>query len=128
MEEEKATTLTIKELGELLKEKLSFISNLNAVYVGKTEHLESAERRHDIDYDRTIPIATGSPTIISKCEDYLIKTLRSSLNGIKVDNMNAGSAGNSNANILYVSLDYTPKTDEELFDDDLVDKPLILID
>lgn len=69
-------TITIQKLLIKLEEKIRLITNLNAVYIGKTQNIESAEHRHSIDYDKTIPIALGSPLTIANGEDYLITFLK----------------------------------------------------
>lgn len=121
--------ITIKELAQKLKEKLLCITNLNAVYIGKTQDMDNNQYRHGNQYDKITHIATGTPKTICKAEDYLIKTLTESFkSNIKVDNINKGSGGNNKANMIYVCLDFSPKSINELDDDDLFDKPFILID
>lgn len=117
-----AEKITIRQLGEILVERLLSISNLQAVYIGKTGNLQSAEVRHASNYDGTIPLAVGKADVISKGEDYLIKLLKTKLSSkIKVDNIKEGSAGNTEANMLYASLNISYITIEELDDDNLFD-------
>ncbi len=124
-----AQKTTIERLGEKLIERLLCISNLKAVYIGKTGNLQSAEVRHSPNYDGTIPVAIGTAKVISKGEDYLIKLLKERLpQNIKVDNIKEGSAGNPEANMLYVSLDVSYKTINELDDDVLFDELFELVE
>lgn len=117
-----AEKITIRQLGEILVERLLSISNLQAVYIGKTGNLQSAEVRHAPNYDGTIPLAVGKADVISKGEDYLIKLLKTKLSSkIKVDNIKEGSAGNTEAKMLYASLNISYITIEELDDDNLFD-------
>lgn len=129
MPQKQEEKITIQELALKLMKKLVQIKNLHAIYVGKTQNIESTKSRHNIDYDKITFIAIGSPTTISKAEDYLIKYLKNSFKDrINVDNHNTGSAGNNDANMLYVCLDYSPNNIEDLYDDDLFDRPFTLID
>ncbi len=120
--------ISIIELEQKLKQRLLLIPNLNAIYIGKTQNLDSAEYRHNENYDKTTPIAIGTPTTISKAENHLIKSLKCYFNDVEVKNINAGSAGNVDANMLYVCLNFSPKTIDELYDDELFDKPFTLKD
>lgn len=122
-----AQKITIEKLGEVLIERLLSISNLKAVYIGKTGNLQSAEMRHSPNYDGTIPVAVGTAEIVNTGEDYLIRLLKERLpKSVKVDNLKEGSAGNPMANMLYISLDIAYKRIEDLYDGDLFSEPFEL--
>lgn len=44
-------TITIQRLYEEIKNEFLTVSNLKALYVGKTNDKESAKKRHDEEYD-----------------------------------------------------------------------------
>ena len=110
---------TITQLYDCVKDVLLRTENLNAVYIGKTYSEESAEKRHQSEYDDTQIIAVGSPKIISKAEDFFIKNLKKDLSClVKIDNKREGSAGNPNANMLYVSWNVKYETADQLLEPD----------
>lgn len=120
---------TIVELYDYVKDILCKTENLKAVYIGKTSSEESAEKRHQDKYDNTQEIAFGLPKTISKAEDYLIKNLKKELSCIiNIDNKKEGSAGNPNADILYISWVVKYDNADQLFDPDFNEEPFELID
>ena len=91
--------------------------------------MDYTQPRHDNEYNKIIPIANANSETICKAEDYFIKTVTESLKGkSNVVSKNKGSGGNNKANMIYVCLDFSPKTIDELDDDNLFDKPFTLID
>ena len=120
--------VTIHELYVYVKSVLLKTENLETIYIGKTSNPESAESRHQKDFDKTQVVAIGKPDIISKAENYSIKHLKADLSCIvEVDNQNEGSAGNPNANMLYVSWEVRYININQLNEPDFNDEPFELI-
>jgi hypothetical protein len=115
-------------LYDYVKDILSKTDNLKAVYIGKTSNPDNAEKRHREKYCNTQVVAIGPPDAISQCEDYLIQNLKKDLAcTVEVDNKNAGSAGNPNANMLYVSWDVKYESIDQLDSPDFDLEPYELI-
>ena len=116
--------ITIQELYEKVKENFSTVSNLKKLYVGKTKNSESIKQRHNDEYDTTMIIATGSPAVISKGEDYLIRHLKKDF---PVANKKEGSAGCTDANMLYIAWDIEYKDIKQLYEPEIFQEPFELI-
>ena len=114
--------ITIKGLYKKVKENFSTVTNLKKLYVGKTKNPENTEQRHNEEYDATMIIATGSPAIISKGEDYLIKHLKEDFPNIIV-NQREGSAGCKDADMLYVSWEIEYKHIDQLHEPETFQEP-----
>lgn len=120
--------IKIKDLCEWLGQQLSNVPNLKNVYIGKTSDSESAKTRHSSDSDEFILIANGDPGIISKAENYLINNLGVKIpQEVNIKNINSGSAGNPNANYIYVCLDWKAENIDELYDADFLSEPFHLV-
>lgn len=119
-------TITIQRLYEEIKNEFLTVSNLKALYVGKTNDKESAKKRHDEEYDNYKIIAIGDSTVISKAEDFFIKKLKQDFPSF-IDNKNGGSAGDPNADLLYITWNVDYKNEHQLDEPDLLDEPYMLV-
>lgn len=116
--------ITIKGLYKEGKENFSTVTNLKKLHVGKTKNSESIKQRHDDEYDTTMIITTGSPVVISKGEDYLIRHLKEDF---PVANKKEGSAGCADANMLYIPWDIEYKHIDQLGEPMIFQEPFELI-
>ena len=90
--------------------------NCTHFYIGKTGNFE--ERRIDhhqgengcCHYDYCWELAKGTPEQISELENSLIRYYKEKVKDERLDNQNAGSAGNDEANTLYVAYCYEDET------------------
>lgn len=85
---------------------MMYKNNINPrVYVGKTNNFgESLERHKKEGLPILLQIATGSPAQIAKLESLLSNLLRRD-RSIRCENQNGGSAGNLEADKLYICID-----------------------
>lgn len=82
------------------------------IYVGKTQDFSEAEERHKQEgYPIFLQAATGNPKDISKLEDFINSNLINSNEWLS-ENKRRGSAGNTNADKLYICLATTTSSDE----------------
>ena len=92
-------------------------------YIGKTENFEERRFNHTQNDGYTFcwELADGTPEKISKLENSLISYYQKNDKYKNlIDNENKGSAGNSNANILYVAFKFIGEFNiNELFEDEL---------
>lgn len=109
--------ITIKELCQLLKEKLNSCSCLTHFYIGKTDDFDQRTTEHIKEgYTSVVELAHSSPECISKAETYLIESFKED---DKCFNKNSISSGNNLATILYVAIRIQSTNIDELDDDDM---------
>ena len=93
-----------------------------AFYIGKTDNFEERRINHlqgDNDclrYDYCWELAKGTSEQISELENSLILYYKAKKDN-RLNNQNAGSAGNEDATILYVAYAFDDLCYEELYDD-----------
>ena len=118
-----------------IKESLSEMKKANhfnpILYIGKTSDFEYSEYRHKSEgFPILLRIAEGIPEDISYLEDSLIKWAMND-NNWTCANERSGSAGNNEADKLYICLSESVKNDElcEYDELDFLDKtfPLQII-
>lgn len=113
--------ITIQELCEKLYKKLKARTSLNRFYVGITNDIERRSIEHEKEgYTSTTPIATGESETIQKAEEYLLNYFAKSDLAEYSGNISQDSLGSKNSSIIYVSLFIQPKSENELFEDDLL--------
>lgn len=101
---------------EKIKESLNEMKKAHqfnpTLYIGKTSDYEYSEDRHKSEgFPILLRIAEGIPEDISYLEDSLIKWAMNDNNWI-CTNERSGSAGNKEANKLYICLSESVKNDE----------------
>lgn len=117
---------TIQKVYEEVRKCFSTVSNLEALYVGKTDDTEYNENRHKKEYVNTKIIAKGTPHLISEGEDYLIKHLKNDFPCF-IDNKNEGSAGNPDANMLYIAWNINYENINQVDEPEIFDNPYELV-
>lgn len=88
-------------------------------YIGKTDKYARRENEHlcGDDYTYMWPIAEGTSSQIAELEDQLILYFKTTKFSSLLGNKNAGSGGNTDANILYFCVDTTITDINELGED-----------
>ena len=113
----------LEKIKEAIDSRLKW-KKCTAFYIGKTHNFEERRINHlqgENDcprYDYCWELAKGSTEQIRKLENNLILYYKKDN---RLDNQNAGSAGNENANILYVAYCYKDESlsMEEIADDEV---------
>jgi hypothetical protein len=113
--------ITIERLYDKLKAKLDSMSIITRFYIGKTDDVEERANEHaeEKGMQATKQLASGTPSIISEGEKYLITQFKRE--DKRCQNSNIGG-GNPKANKLYISYCYDVgmiKTIDELDDGEL---------
>ena len=87
--------------------------NINPkIYIGKTTDFNFSKERHEEDeYPILLRVAIGTPKQIADLEAKLIERFKDDKTWT-INNKNGGSAGNTEANQIYICLDSTSPSDE----------------
>lgn len=106
---------------DVIEKKLKW-KECSQFYIGKTDNFEDRRIDHiqnqDENYTYCWKLAHGTPEQISELENELISFYQSSEFKTILQNENKGSAGNSEADTLYVAFKYNDTIDfNELYDD-----------
>lgn len=104
---------------EDIKNNILTMSSVTNFYIGKTDDIEGARKRHSGQYDRTDAIAVSNPENINKAEKYAIDYLGYDS---RLQNVRDGGAGNPNTDTLYICLKSDIKTIDEIDDCEAVIK------
>lgn len=108
--------ITIQKLCEKIEKEILSMTSVQKIYIGKTENIEEARNRHIVDFDRTEAIARSDAENINKAEKYAIDYFK---NNSRMDNERKGGAGNTKADILYLSLKFNITHVDELGDNEI---------
>lgn len=112
--------MTKEELFVQLKDRLKSSSCLSSFYIGVSNNVirREQEHRYEKGYDSTIMIAHSDPEKIVDLEKFLIERFLQSELSEKIDNKKEGGGNINQSTYLYVSIHYTPKSIDELDEED----------
>lgn len=103
-----------------LEERLKSFSCLSSFYVGVSNDVGRRDNEHwcQEGYDCTFQVVHSNSDVVVDLEKYLIERFLQSDLSDKCNNKNKGGGNVSNANYLYISLKFVPRTIDELDEGD----------
>lgn len=112
----------IEQIKNAIENKIAW-KECSGFYIGKTSDFEERRFQHtqnDGKYDFCWELAYGTPTNIAEYENLLISYYKKSEYKHLIENVNKGSAGYEDANILYVAYTFNGEFNENELHEDIV--------